>query len=205
MGQSRQTNRVSSHLTRHGLIVTIAAWLVLFIIAIAIARQNLSAPGLYYDEAVFGGLAKDFVIGQKRLHMPGCETVTMFNRQFPVFVQPYLGALKCWMLIPAFAVFGPSLAVLRLTSVFWAMLCSPVLHARGKAMAGHLAGDSCRSTAYAPPGVVFSGCARLGSGRSRAFLSMPRVLLWLGLVAQPKYRFCFAGGIVSRTRSVQQN
>jgi hypothetical protein len=122
MGQSRHTDRVNSHLTRHGLIVTMAAWLVLSIIAIAMARQNLSAPGLYYDEAVFGGLAKDFVIGQKRLHMPGCETVTMFNRRFPVFVQPYLGALKCWMLIPAFTVFGASLAVLRLTSVFWAML-----------------------------------------------------------------------------------
>ena len=102
--------------------MTIAVWLVLSIVAIALACQNLSAPGLYYDEAVFGGLAKDFVIGQKRLHMPGYETVAMFNRQFPVFVQPYLGALKCWMLIPAFTVFGANLAVLRLTSVFWAML-----------------------------------------------------------------------------------
>jgi len=102
--------------------VTIAAWLVLSSIAIAISSENLSAPGLYYDEAVFGGLAKDFVIGQKRLHMPGCETVTIFNRRFPVFVQPYIGALKCWMLIPAFTVFGANLAVLRLTSVFWAML-----------------------------------------------------------------------------------
>jgi Dolichyl-phosphate-mannose-protein mannosyltransferase len=122
MGQSQHTDRGSSHLTRHGLIVTLAAWLVLSTIAIAIARQNLSAPGLYYDEAVFGGLAKDFVIGQKRLHMPGCERIAMFNRQFPVFVQPYLGALKSWMVIPAFTVFGTSLAVLRLTSVFWAML-----------------------------------------------------------------------------------
>ena len=122
MGQSRHTDRKSSHLTRHGLIVTIAAWLVLSSIAVAIASQNLSAPGLYYDEAVFGGLAKDFVVGQKRLHMPGCETVTIFNRRLPVFVQPYIGALKCWMLIPAFTVFGANLAALRLTSLFWAML-----------------------------------------------------------------------------------
>jgi hypothetical protein len=122
MGQSRNTDRVSSHLTRHGLIVTIAAWRVLSIISLAMACQNLSAPGLYYDEAVFGGLAKDFVTGQKRLHTPGYETVTMFNRRLPVFVRPYLGALECWMLIPAFTVFDASLAVLRLTSLFWAML-----------------------------------------------------------------------------------
>ncbi len=46
----------------------------------------------------------------------------MFDRRFPVFVQPYIGALKCWMLIPSFTVFGANLAVLRLTSLFWAML-----------------------------------------------------------------------------------
>lgn len=122
MGKSRQTHRSSLRLTRHGLIVTLMFWLVLSVITIAVARQNLSAPGLYYDEAVFAGLAKDFVTGQKRLHMPGCEVVTISNRRLPIFVQPYLGALKCWMLIPAFALFGPNVAVLRLTTLFWAML-----------------------------------------------------------------------------------
>src|SRR5438874_11223923 len=105
---------MSSHLTRYGLIITIASWLILSIIVIVVVQRNLRAPGLYYDEAVFAGLAKDFVAGQKRLHMPGYETVTIFNRRFPVFVQPYLGALKCWMLISAFTVFGASVAVLRL-------------------------------------------------------------------------------------------
>src|SRR5438045_3146112 len=113
---------MSSHLTRYGLIITVASWLILSIIVIAVVQRNLRAPGLYYDGAVVAGLAKDCVVGQKRLHMPGCETVTIFSRLFPVFVQPYLGALKCWMLIPAFTVFGASVAVLRLTSVFWAML-----------------------------------------------------------------------------------
>jgi Dolichyl-phosphate-mannose-protein mannosyltransferase len=108
--------------SRRGSFVTLSAWLVLSICLFLAVQQNLAAPGMYYDEAVFGGLAKDFVVGQKRLHMPGCETVTIFSRRFPVFVQPYLGALKCWMLIPAFTVFGATLAVLRLTSVFWAML-----------------------------------------------------------------------------------
>ena len=101
----------------------LVAWLVLSISAIAVvARQNLGAPGLYYDEAVFAGLAKDVVTGQPRLHMPGCEKVTVFGRQFPIFVQPYLGAFKCWMLIPAFSIFGFSVAVLRLTTLFWATL-----------------------------------------------------------------------------------
>jgi hypothetical protein len=112
----------SSSSKRRDGIVLIAVWLVLSVSALAVAKQNLSVPGLYYDEAVFASLAKDFVTGEKRLHMPGCERPILFGRPFPTFVQPYLGALKSWMLIPAFAVFGSSIAVLRLTTLLWALL-----------------------------------------------------------------------------------
>jgi 4-amino-4-deoxy-L-arabinose transferase-like glycosyltransferase len=100
----------------------LAAWLLLSIGAIAVAKQNLSVPGLYYDEAVFAGLAKDFVTGQHRLHTPGFELTDFFGRPFPVFVQFYLGALKSWMLMPAFALFGSSVAVLRLTTLACGLL-----------------------------------------------------------------------------------
>lgn len=84
-------------------------------------QKNLAVPGTYYDEAVFAGLAKDFVVGQKRLHMPGCERITVFNRPFPVFVQPYIGALKSWIFIPSFSLFGANLATARLTTAFLAI------------------------------------------------------------------------------------
>jgi len=115
-------NAASSSSKRRDRIVLITVWLLLSVGALAIAKQNLSVPGLYYDEAVFAGLAKDFVVGEKRLHMPGCERPIFFGRPCPTFVQPYLGALKSWMLIPAFALFGASTAVLRLTTLFWALL-----------------------------------------------------------------------------------
>lgn len=117
--ESEQTN---SHLTSRGLLVTLIAWLVLSVGIIGVMRQNLSAPGMYYDEALFAGLAKDFVTGQKRLHMPGCERITVLNRELPIFVQPYIGGLKSWMFIPSFSVFGANLAVARLTTAFWTML-----------------------------------------------------------------------------------
>jgi 4-amino-4-deoxy-L-arabinose transferase-like glycosyltransferase len=100
----------------------VAAWLLLAIGAFALAKQNLSVPGLYYDEAVFAGLAKDFVTGQPRRHTPGFETPHILGRPFPVFVQFYLGALKSWMLIPALALFGSSVAVVRLTTLFCGLL-----------------------------------------------------------------------------------
>jgi Dolichyl-phosphate-mannose-protein mannosyltransferase len=81
--------------------------------------QNLSSPGLFYDEAIYGGLTKDFVTGHATGgHMPNVSTTEIFGAPFPVFVQPYLGALKCWLLIPIFKIFGATLAVLRASNLF---------------------------------------------------------------------------------------
>jgi 4-amino-4-deoxy-L-arabinose transferase-like glycosyltransferase len=107
---------------RRELSFLIAVWLLLSIGAIALAKQNLSVPGLYYDESIFAGLAKDFITGQHRRHTPGFELANFLGRPFPVFVQFYLGALKSWMLMPALALFGSNVAVVRLTTLFWGLL-----------------------------------------------------------------------------------
>src|SRR5438270_3886037 len=103
-------------------LIVVAGWMVFSIAAVAVALQNLSTPVLYYDEAVFGGLAKDFLTGQHRLHTPGFEIVNFLGRPLPVFVQFYLGALKCWILTPAFAIFGPTTATMRLTTLCCGLL-----------------------------------------------------------------------------------
>jgi hypothetical protein len=90
---------------------------------VLLAKQNLSVPGLYYDEAVFAGLAKDFLTGNVHgQHMPHHQVVTLADQPFPLFVQTYLGALKSWMLIPAFRIFGSTVAVLRSTNLFWQLI-----------------------------------------------------------------------------------
>jgi hypothetical protein len=100
----------------------ILAWILAATVVLAVARQNLSAPGLYYDEAVSGGLAKDFVTGNPHPHMPNVQLCNVFGRPFPLFVQSYYGALKSWLLIPPVAVFGATVAVLRLTSLVYALV-----------------------------------------------------------------------------------
>lgn len=100
-------------------LILIAGWLVLAALLIAEGRQNMAAPGLHYDEASYGGLAKDFLDGPgSGSHRPGVSTVSVFGNPFPIFVQPDQGALKCWLLIPVFKVFGSTLAVLRGTNLF---------------------------------------------------------------------------------------
>ena len=100
--------------------ILLGGWLVLAAFIFGLGWQNLSAPGLFYDEAIYGGLTKDFVTGHASGgHMPGVSTTEIFSAPFPIFVQPYLGALKCWLLIPIFKVFGSTLAVLRASNLFF--------------------------------------------------------------------------------------
>ena len=98
----------------------LAGWLVLSAFIAGIGCQNLSAPGLFYDEGIYAGLTKDFLTGHATGgHMPGTSTTTVLGGPFPIFVQPYLGALKCWLLIPIFKTFGATMAVLRGANLFF--------------------------------------------------------------------------------------
>jgi 4-amino-4-deoxy-L-arabinose transferase-like glycosyltransferase len=100
--------------------ILLGGWLLLAAFIFGMGWQNLSSPGLFYDEAIYGGLTKDFVTGHATGgHMPGVSTTEIFGVPFPIFVQPYLGALKCWLLIPIFKIFGPTFAVLRAANLFF--------------------------------------------------------------------------------------
>src|ERR1700730_17746963 len=88
---------------RRELTFLLTLWAVLAATMILLARQNLSVPRLYYDEAVFAGLAKDVVTRRAHgQHMADHQVVPLAARAFSLFVQTYLGALKSWMLIPPF-------------------------------------------------------------------------------------------------------
>jgi len=101
----------------------LAVWFALGAAAILLAAPTVRDTGLDYDEALYGHLTKDFLQGTHCLqHMPGSRSIDLWGKPFPVFVQGYLGAVKCWMLLPGFAVFGASIAVMRFTMLGWGLL-----------------------------------------------------------------------------------
>ena len=118
-----EAGEAKSHHSRREFVILLLFWLVLATTMWLLAKQNFERPGLYYDEAVFAGMAKDFVTGHVHgQHMPDHQVITLAGRPFPFFVQTYLGALKSWMLIPAFTSFSPTVAVLRATNLFWQLI-----------------------------------------------------------------------------------
>src|SRR5260370_682268 len=128
-----EADETNGHRRRRKLTLLVTVWAVLAAAMILLARQNLSVPGLYYDEAVFAGMAKDFIAGNVHgEHMPDHQVVRLAGRPFPLFMQTYLGTLKSWMLIPGFRIFGPTVAVLRATPLFWSLMAlACIAFARG--------------------------------------------------------------------------
>jgi hypothetical protein len=98
-------------------LAVLAVWLLLAGTLIFLAWPNISVPGLYYDEAQCAGMAKDFLTGHPHRHMPGTRFLSIGVHRFPMFAQIYIGAVKSWLLLPSFVVFGASLPVLRLTAL----------------------------------------------------------------------------------------
>jgi len=89
-------------------VAALSAWLAL---------RDLDVPGLYYDEAIQAVPAAEFLREHGHpLQIPGAMNVWLGGGWFPVLTQPYMGALKSQLLIPIFASFGASVAVLRATT-----------------------------------------------------------------------------------------
>ncbi len=99
----------------------LAVWMLLAVILIFLAWPNTASPGLYYDEAQCAGMARDFLTGHPHPHMPGSSIVSLWGRPFPVFAQYYIGAVKSWLLLPGFALFGAHQPVLRLSALGWGL------------------------------------------------------------------------------------
>ena len=68
------------------------------------------SPGLYYDEAIFfNGAVQMLNSGQEpSFAHDQWSWVTAFGRRWPVMVMPYAGAVRDYLALPLFAIFGPT-------------------------------------------------------------------------------------------------
>jgi hypothetical protein len=164
------------------MLQVVGVWFILAAVVLALARQNAAVPGLYYDEAVFGGMAKDFVAQKAQgSHMPNTQVVKAFGRPFPLFVQPYLGALNCWLLMPAVAIFGSGVGVLRMATLGWSLVALLIFMLWVWRWLGCLAAMVAGSILALDPAYFFLGILDWGAAVPSflcRFASFFLVLLW---------------------------
>lgn len=82
-------------------------WLVITAacVFVFLAAYRINLPGLYFDELIFVDAAQG---------NPDTAWIHMRLGSVPVFIIPYLGALKAWIYAPVFRLFGVSALTVRL-------------------------------------------------------------------------------------------
>ena len=107
---------------RKWLWIARAALVVYFLLAMAVILQR---PGLYYDEALMVVDAVHMRHSRAELTLPH-DPDTWFcarGRCLPLMTMRYIGAVKEYICLPLFALFGPRVAIIRLVSVMLSLLC----------------------------------------------------------------------------------
>jgi len=103
--------------TSDGVRFSVAA-LACAALALAIAARDLASPGLYYDEVIQAEPALWFLRGDPAPpEVPGASHVMLLGHPFPLFTQPYMGALKSQVLVPVLALAGPDVRALRFATL----------------------------------------------------------------------------------------
>lgn len=85
----------------------------------ALAAWQIALPGPYYDEALHAPAAVSLLNGDGRRQGYG---VTLRRWYFPVMTGEYVGALRTYLLLPAFFVIGPGVVAHRLTTIILTLI-----------------------------------------------------------------------------------
>lgn len=101
---------------RDAVIIT-AAVLLFFVLSL----QNITLPGLYYDEALDVVPAMQVLQGAP-LQPVRDAAVTVGGRTLPLMVMDYVGTVNTYLALPIFAVMGVSVTSVRLLPILLAAL-----------------------------------------------------------------------------------
>jgi hypothetical protein len=106
-------NPVASLADRRSWIERLPLWLAIAAacLFIGLAAYRIELPGLYFDEMIFADAAQG---------NPDTARVHMRVGPVPILIMPYLGALKAWLYIPIFRLFGVSAITVRLPAILLA-------------------------------------------------------------------------------------
>src|SRR5579864_8370163 len=101
------------------------AWGALIVYGLLAGVLILQRPGLYYDEALMAVASVHMRHSPAELTLPHDPDTWLCARGhcFPLMTMRYIGAIKEYVCLPAFALFGTRTEVIRVVSVLFSLLC----------------------------------------------------------------------------------
>lgn len=97
-------------------MLAVALFISLFIFT---SVKNIHAPGIHYDEVLFGNAALGGTDG---------SFILLAFKGFPILLMSYIGALKAYIFYPIFAIFGVSYETIRIPSILIMAFALVILH-----------------------------------------------------------------------------
>jgi hypothetical protein len=142
--------------------------LLLGVFAVILASRNISTPGIYYDETLFANAA-----------LLGSSDIFAHWKPFgiPILLMSYIGAIKAWIYIPIFYLFGVDPLTIRLPTILFGVMGGGFLVVASIIWYGRCAGVLCAALIFFDPSLLihsrldwgptalmflFRGCAIFG-------------------------------------------
>jgi hypothetical protein len=143
---------------------------------VILASYRIELPGLYMDEVDFVNAAR------------GASDNTMIHMRvgpIPLFIMPYLGALKAWIYAPMFGVFGVSPLTIRLPAIILAAMTLLILFQLIKGKLGPVWGIACVWIMAVDPVNLFPSRLDWGPTVLMHFFQAAIFALWFSYRSRP--------------------
>jgi Dolichyl-phosphate-mannose-protein mannosyltransferase len=144
---------------------------------ILIATYRINLPGLYMDEVDFVNAAQG---------APDNTMIHMRLGSVPLFIMPYLGALKAWLYVPVFRLFGVSVLTIRLPAILLAAITLLIFYQLMRAKLGAVWAIIPLWIMAVDPANLFPSRLDWGPTVLMHFFQAAILALWLSYRGRPK-------------------
>ncbi len=144
---------------------------------IFIATYRIDRPGLYMDEVDFVNAAQG---------APDNTMIHMRLGSVPLFIMPYLGALKAWLYAPVFRICGVSPLTIRLPAIILAAVTLLILFQLMRAKLGSIWAVSALWIMAVDPANLFPSRLDWGPTVLMHFFQAAILALWFSYRDKPK-------------------
>jgi hypothetical protein len=144
---------------------------------VLISTYRIELPGLYMDEVDFVNAARG---------APDNTMIHMRLGSVPLFIMPYLGALKAWIYAPVFALFGVSPLTIRLPAILLAAVTLLIFYQLMRAKLGPVWAIIPLWIMAVDPANLFPSRLDWGPTVLMHFFQAAILALWLSYRGRPK-------------------
>ncbi len=163
---------------------------------LTLSLYQIELPGLHYDEAREAGVPAMQLHTHQAVETFRGSGIRLGDRQLPLMVTDYIGALNVYFVWPSLALFGISVSALRLVPVVFAALTLWLTYLLARRLFGWRAGALTVLLLAVNPSFVFWSRQGIFVTSITATIAMGALLCWLRWYRRRQPGYLYAGAFL---------